>query len=274
MARKSNDLNPKVVGTYLLLVATIIFGFVFSGRPGRIDSIGVFAIRIGVLAAVVFGSYRKLLQKTNGRALSTIEANLKEILVYSLISLSLILCFVLLLPSLTRTSNPDYDPAKGPVIIEQCSYDYAQGEVCGDTDLNPEFLQGGENTRIFVALLIGGAHYFFYAKTTKWLKSLKVTEINGQQMWQGEFEGIDLRKRNLTGAQLSHATLINANLAGAKLVRAELYKANLSGANLSGANLRGANLKDANLEGADLSHASLREATLSGATMPNGTIHD
>lgn len=274
MSRKSIDLNPKVAGTYLLLVVMIIFGFVFSGRPGQIGAIGMFALRFSLLITVLFALYRKLLQKTNGRALSTIEANLKEIFVYFLISVSLVLCFLFLLPSLTKTPNPDYDPAEGPVIIEQCAYDYAQGEVCGNTDLNPEFLQGGENTRIFVALLIGGAHYFFYTRATKWLKSLKVTEINGQQMWQGDFKGVDLKKRNLAGAQLSHATLINANLAGAKLVRAELYKANLSGANLSGANLRGANLTDANLEGADLSHASLREAILSGATMPNGTIHD
>ena len=273
MSRKSIDLNPKVVGTYLLLVATIIFGFVFSGRPGQIGSIGMFALRFGLLITVLFALYRKLLQKTNGRALSTIEANLKEIFVYFLISVSLILCFILFLPSLTKTPNPDYDPAEGLVIIEQCSYDYAQGEVCGDTDLNPEFLQGGEYVRIFVALLIGGAHYFFYTRATKWLKNLKVIEVDGKTIWEAELDGIDLRKRNLTGAQLSHATLTNANLAGAKLVRAELYKANLSGANLSRANLRGANLKEANLKGADLSHASLFEAILSGATMPNGTIH-
>lgn len=273
MSRKSIDLNSKVAGTYLLLVATIVIGFVFAGRPGQIGSIGVFAFRVGVLAAVVFGSYRKLFQKTNGRALSTIEANLKEIFTYFLISVSLILCFVLFLPNFTKTPNPDYDPAEGPVIIEQCSYDYAQGEVCGNTDLNPEFLQGGEYIRIFVALLIGGAHYFFYTRATKWLKNLKVIEVDGKKIWEAELEGIDLRKRNLTGAQLSHSNLTNANLAGAKLVRAELFKANLSGANLSGANLRGANLKGANLKGADLSHASLYEAVLTGTVMPNGTVH-
>jgi hypothetical protein len=274
VGRKSKDLNWKVAVTYLIFVTSIVMGIVLQGNPGQTDSIGVFLVRVGVLAAVVFGSYRKLLQKTNGRALSTIEANLKEIFVYFLISVSLISCFVLFLPSLTKTPNPDYLPAEGPVIIEQCSYDYAQGEVCGDTDLNPEFLQGGEYIRIFVALLIGGAHYFFYTRATKWLKNLKVIEVNGKTIWEAELEGIDLRKRNLTGAQLSHANLTNANLAGAKLVRAELYKANLSGANLSGVNLRGANLKDANLKGADLSHASLRGAILSGATMPNGAIHD
>lgn len=264
-----------MVGTYLLLVTTIIFGFVFSGRPGQIGSIGMFALRFAVLITALFALYRKLLQKTNGRALSTIEANSKEILVYSLISLSLILCFVLLSPSLTETPNPDYDPARGPVIIEKCRYDPAQGEVCADTDLNPESLQGGGNIRIIVALLIGGAHYLLYTKASKWLKNLQVTEVNGHEIcWEAKLEGVDLSKRNLTGAQLSHATLTNANLAGAKLVRAELYRANLSGANLSGANLRGANLKEANLKGADLSHASLREALLSGATMPNGLIHD
>ena len=273
--RKSNDLNPKVAGTYVLLVASITFGFVFAGRTGQSGSIGMFALRFGLLAAVVLASFRKLSQKTDGRPLSTIEANLKPIFAYSLLSLSLILFFILFLPSLTKTPNPDYDPAKGPVIIEQCSYDYAQGEVCGETDLNSEFLQGGKNIRKIVALLIGGAHYFFYTKATKWLKSLKVTEVNGHEIcWEGKLDGADLSKRNLISAVLSHATLTNANLAGAKLVRAELFKANLSGANLSRANLRGANLKGANLKGADLSNASLREAILSGATMPNGTIHD
>lgn len=53
MSRKSIDLNPKVVGTYLLLVATIIFGFVFSGRPGQIGSIGMSALRFGLLITVL-----------------------------------------------------------------------------------------------------------------------------------------------------------------------------------------------------------------------------
>jgi len=288
VGRKLNDLNWKVVGTYLILVTSIVMGIVFEGDPGQngfvgivfegnpvqTGSIGVFLVRYGVLITVVFALYRKLWKKTSGQALSTIEANLKPIFVYSLISLSLITCFIFFLPSLNSTPNPDYDPVAGPVIVQECAYDAAQGEICGDKDLNPEFLQGGENFRVFVAALISGIHFFFYAKGTKWLKTFEVTEVNGHKICRkAKLDGVDLSNQNLTKARMSDANLTNANLAGAKLVRAELSMADMRGANLSGANLRGANLQGANLEGADLSNTSLREANFSGATMPDGSVH-
>ena len=275
MGRKSKDLNRKVAVTYVILFTSIVMGIVFAGIPGQTGSIGVYLVRYGVLITAVFAVYRKLWKETSGRALSTIEANLKPIFVYSLISLSLIICFVFFLPSLNSTLNPDYDPEAGPVIVQECVYDAAQGEICDDKDLNPEFLQGGESFRLFVAALIGGIHFFFYTRGTKWLKTFKVTEVNGHEIgWGAKLDGVDLSNQNLTKALMTDATLTNANLAGAKLVRAELLRADMRGANLSGANLRGANLQRANLEGADLSNASLRGANFSGATMPNGTIHD
>jgi len=72
--------------------------------------------------------------------------------------------------------------------------------------------------------------------------------------------GADLRRANLSGADLSGADLSRAYLSSADLRRADLSGANLSSADLSGANLSGADLR-----GADLSRAYLSGADLRGA---------
>ena len=77
----------------------------------------------------------------------------------------------------------------------------------------------------------------------------------------------DLRRADLSGANLRGADLSRANLSGADLRGADLSRADLRGADLSGADLRGADLRRATLSGADLSGADLSRANLSGADL-------
>ncbi|EAD8625528.1 pentapeptide repeat-containing protein [Listeria monocytogenes] len=74
-------------------------------------------------------------------------------------------------------------------------------------------------------------------------------------------------RANLSYADLRRADLSGANLRGANLSYADLRRADLSGANLRGANLRRANLSYADLRRADLSCANLRVANLSYADL-------
>jgi len=73
---------------------------------------------------------------------------------------------------------------------------------------------------------------------------------------------IDLAGANLTGADLRRANLTDANLAwtdlaGANLTGADLRRADLTDAKLTWTDLAGANLAGANLTGADLDYSVL-----------------
>ena len=87
-------------------------------------------------------------------------------------------------------------------------------------------------------------------KHSYWLKGLECGE-------RADLSGADLRRANLSEANLSRA-----DLSGADLRIANLSEANLSEADLYGANIRGANLYRVNLSEADLSEADLRGANL------------
>ena len=94
---------------------------------------------------------------------------------------------------------------------------------------------------------------------------------------KADLSGADLREANLRGADLSGADLYEANLRGANLSEANLtiahlYEANLSGANLWKADLSGADLREANLRVADLSGADLYEANLRGANLSEANL--
>ena len=99
--------------------------------------------------------------------------------------------------------------------------------------------------------------------------------------------GADLSKADLKGADLRSARLIKANLGGADLRNAklgdrpsdaELWNADLSGADLEGANLSNAKLNSADLSnarlywGADLSGTDLRDADLNGVVFEPTTL--
>jgi uncharacterized protein YjbI with pentapeptide repeats len=84
----------------------------------------------------------------------------------------------------------------------------------------------------------------------------------------------DLRRANLSGANLFKAELSRADLSGANLSGADLLLADLHGAVLRGADLSGANLRKASLSGADLSGAHLRGADLGGAKIFRANLRE
>ena len=109
---------------------------------------------------------------------------------------------------------------------------------------------------------------------------LKGVDLTGARLRDGSFFRTDLTGSNISGSESLRVKFINATLAEAvldeaKLYEADLTKAVLAGASLQGtdlrraklfrADLRGANLTDARLEGADLTRANF-----SGATWTNG----
>jgi len=100
---------------------------------------------------------------------------------------------------------------------------------------------------------------------------LSIKSIWGSLLFELECENNSIKNTLLeaikSGADLRRANLSGADLGGADLIRANLRRANLSGADLSGADLGGAYLRRANLSGADLSGADLRRADLSGADL-------
>lgn len=72
--------------------------------------------------------------------------------------------------------------------------------------------------------------------------------------------------------QLRRADLSGADLSGAMLREADLYGADLSGCRLVGADLANAHLEEANLVGADLGRANLEAAQMSGARLEKATL--
>ena len=107
------------------------------------------------------------------------------------------------------------------------------------------------------------------AKATEYLRGADLRRAN---LSYANLGGADLSDADLRRANLSYANLRGADLSDADLRRANLSYANLRGADLSDADLRRANLSyadlsDANLRGADLSDANLRRADLRGANL-------
>ena len=83
---------------------------------------------------------------------------------------------------------------------------------------------------------------------------------------------IDLRGRDLRGAQLDNAVLTRADLTGAQLQGAMLIDAQLQGVSLEGAQLQGARLEYAQLQGASLTRAQLQGALLWGAQLQGADL--
>jgi hypothetical protein len=82
----------------------------------------------------------------------------------------------------------------------------------------------------------------------------------------------NLEKADLTFANLNHARLNHANLTLADLREANLQKADLTFANLQSANLSGADLRGASLDNVYLACASLYGADMRGALIRDATL--
>ncbi|MEN3335200.1 MAG: hypothetical protein V7641_4565 [Blastocatellia bacterium] len=90
----------------------------------------------------------------------------------------------------------------------------------------------------------------------------------GVEAWNAwREENPEIRRLDLSDANLYRANLSGANLSGANLIGANLRVANFSGADLSYMNLRGADLRYADLSGANLCRTDLSAANLSGTNL-------
>ncbi|EAC2446131.1 pentapeptide repeat-containing protein [Listeria monocytogenes] len=86
-----------------------------------------------------------------------------------------------------------------------------------------------------------------------------VIEKHEKWLRDGHGERANLRRADLSGANLRHADLRRADLSGANLRHADLRRADLSYANLSYADLSYANLRRADLSYADLNWINWRD---------------
>lgn len=91
---------------------------------------------------------------------------------------------------------------------------------------------------------------------------------------RADLSGADLRQANLTRVDLSNADLSDANMDGCSLEATVLESANLSGAAMRGCHMMHASLKSANLERADLTGASLLAADLSWTRLNKTNLTD
>jgi uncharacterized protein YjbI with pentapeptide repeats len=114
----------------------------------------------------------------------------------------------------------------------------------------------------------------------KWLrdKGGRMADLRRADLSGANLYGADLRRADLSGADLRRADLSGANLrradlSGANLRRADLREADLSEADLHGANILDADLRMADLHGANLFNADLRGADLHGADLRDTDIH-
>jgi hypothetical protein len=95
-----------------------------------------------------------------------------------------------------------------------------------------------------------------------WNKWRKENPDNSPNLKKADLSLAELKKIDFSGANLNSANLKSTNLTDANLYNADVQKANLYDAELCGADLFLANLEEANLEGADLQFANLSHALL------------
>ena len=97
--------------------------------------------------------------------------------------------------------------------------------------------------------------------------NLRRINLSGADLTDAKLSGVDLTEADLTDAKLCGAQLWNINLQSAFLIGADL-----TGAKLSSANLINANLTGGNLTGADLSESSMAGAELWGAILTDAQV--
>ena len=88
--------------------------------------------------------------------------------------------------------------------------------------------------------------------------------LSNSNLKKADLSGANLQGINLRKSILQNAILVGANLEGADLTSAKLQNADLSRANLKGAILEGSNLNNSKLYGANFEDANLSEANLKG----------
>lgn len=101
---------------------------------------------------------------------------------------------------------------------------------------------------------------------------LRGADLTSQNLSNIDLSGADLRHADLSGSYLASANLKGADLAGANLEGAVLRRADLSGTYLTGANLARADLSEANMVFARLTSADLTGAKVLGARMSHADL--
>jgi hypothetical protein len=144
-----------IMGFEVLYV--IIFG------PGRYGLIGRPLFWLGLLMSLMMVHYRDLKRRFSMQK----RKNVWETIVVTLIALTLIPVWIYVVPKVREESNPNYDAALGPVLVEDCVYDYAQGTVCGMKDENPEMLPRGENVALGAIAVTGVTYFLLFTQVPK-----------------------------------------------------------------------------------------------------------
>ena len=97
-------------------------------------------------------------------------------------------------------------------------------------------------------------------------------DLSGANLYRTNLTSVSFHYANLTGASLSFANLTGANLSKANLSSTRLSFADLTGTNLRSANLTGANLSSIDLTGANLSSTDLTGANLSSTDLTGANL--
>ena len=102
--------------------------------------------------------------------------------------------------------------------------------------------------------------------------SLKEATLSRANLSQATLKEVNLREANLSQAILSRANLFDVDLRSANLSGTDVSKAYLSGVNLSQANLKKADLSEARVERANLSWVNLFKADLRSANLSGADL--
>jgi uncharacterized protein YjbI with pentapeptide repeats len=129
----------------------------------------------------------------------------------------------------------------------------------------------GERTRNFQGRDFNCADFSGYADLRR--VDLTGAQLRGANLNRAKLQGAFLQGAQLQGASLSAARLQGAFIDSAKFQGANLFAARLQGASLQSAELHGASLNGARLQGASLYGARLQGASLYGARLQGAELH-
>ncbi len=168
----------KVVNSMIMLRMSwgiIIFEvmYVVIVGPGRNGLLGRPMFLLGLAMSLMMLNYRSLKRRFGSDPL-TKRKNIWETMAVTLISLTLILVLRYAMPKVRDMPNPNFDASLGPVLVENCVYDYAEGSICGEKDMNPESLPRGENLVLGAIAVTGIIYFMLYTQVPKRIRKITV----------------------------------------------------------------------------------------------------
>jgi uncharacterized protein YjbI with pentapeptide repeats len=139
--------------------------------------------------------------------------------------------------------------------------------------IDEEIQKSFEKLVISVTIDVQSALTVIGRRNSKYDPQDRVIDLRRCDITGANIKNANLRYANLIGATISYAHLENANLSGAKLQCADLIGAHLNGANLNKSNLRDAVLKDAYLQKSDLQQSDLMNANFQRADLKGAKLN-